>query len=93
MHAAAGAQILAVPSAFTKPTGAAHWEPLLRARAIECQCYVLAAAQIGQHNLKRETYGHALAVDPWGTIVAQCGEVCLQRGCYPGLWLPGCCSL
>ncbi|GFR42671.1 hypothetical protein Agub_g3482, partial [Astrephomene gubernaculifera] len=65
-----GAQILAVPSAFTVVTGAAHWEVLLRARAIECQAYVVAAAQAGRHNAKRESYGHALVVDPWGTVVA-----------------------
>ncbi|MGE3975150.1 MAG: carbon-nitrogen hydrolase family protein [Bdellovibrionales bacterium] len=60
--------VIAVPSAFTVPTGKAHWEVLLRARAIENQCYVLAAAQQGQHNAKRETYGHSLIVDPWGVI-------------------------
>lgn len=72
--AAAGAQLIAVPSAFTVPTGAAHWHVLLRARAIEAQAYVVAAAQIGKHNDKRSTYGHALIVDPWGTVVAECGE-------------------
>jgi predicted amidohydrolase len=51
-------------------TGAAHWEVLLRARAIECQCYVVAAAQAGVHNSKRESYGHALIIDPWGVVVA-----------------------
>ncbi|GIL63720.1 hypothetical protein Vafri_17747 [Volvox africanus] len=66
-----GAQVLAVPSAFTVITGAAHWEVLLRARAIECQAYVVAAAQAGRHNNKRESYGHALVVDPWGTVVAR----------------------
>ncbi|GLC72751.1 hypothetical protein PLESTF_001289500 [Pleodorina starrii] len=66
-----GAQILAVPSAFTVVTGAAHWEVLLRARAIECQSYVVAAAQAGRHNTKRESYGDALIVDPWGTVVAR----------------------
>ncbi|PNH11452.1 Nitrilase 1, partial [Tetrabaena socialis] len=65
-----GAQILAIPSAFTVITGQAHWEVLLRARAIECQAYVVAAAQAGRHNGKRESYGHALIVDPWGTVVA-----------------------
>ena len=63
-----GAMILLVPSAFTVPTGAAHWHTLLKARAIENQCYVLAAAQYGRHNDKRESFGHALAVDPWGKI-------------------------
>lgn len=62
-----------MPSAFTVPTGRAHWHTLLRARAIENQCYVLAAAQMGRHNVKRESYGHALAVDPWGEIVADAG--------------------
>jgi predicted amidohydrolase len=68
-----GAQILLVPSAFTVPTGNAHWHILLRARAIETQCYVFAAAQFGRHNDKRESYGHSLAVDPWGRIVADAG--------------------
>ena len=68
-----GAQILLVPSAFTVPTGHAHWHTLLKARAIEHQCYVLAAAQYGQHNDKRKSYGHSLAVDPWGTVVADAG--------------------
>ncbi|KAJ1972505.1 Carbon-nitrogen hydrolase [Dimargaris xerosporica] len=69
-----GANILTYPSAFTVKTGSAHWEPLLRARAIETQCYVIAAAQNGRHNAKRESYGHAMIVDPWGTIVAQCHD-------------------
>ncbi|EFJ42479.1 hypothetical protein VOLCADRAFT_66991 [Volvox carteri f. nagariensis] len=69
-----GAQILAVPSAFTVVTGAAHWEVLLRARAIECQSYVVAAAQAGRHNARRESYGHALVVDPWGTVVARLSD-------------------
>jgi predicted amidohydrolase len=95
-----GAQILLVPSAFTVPTGNAHWHILLRgayemhgiiclefvveyvpysihflfiARAIETQCYVFAAAQFGRHNEKRESYGHSLAVDPWGRVVADAG--------------------
>ncbi|XP_072986038.1 deaminated glutathione amidase, chloroplastic/cytosolic [Typha latifolia] len=65
------AQILLVPSAFTKVTGAAHWEILLRARAIETQCYVVAAAQAGKHNEKRESYGDSLIIDPWGTVIAR----------------------
>lgn len=69
----AGAEVLALPSAFTVPTGLAHWEALLRARAIETQCYVVAAAQVGQHNAKRASYGHALVVDPWGKIVVDMG--------------------
>jgi len=70
----AGAELLSYPSAFTVPTGQAHWESLLRARAIETQCYVLAAAQTGKHNDKRSSYGHSMIVDPWGVVVAQCGE-------------------
>ena len=62
--------LLSVPSAFTYPTGAAHWEMLLRARAVENQCYVIAAAQGGTHENGRRTYGHSLIVDPWGEIVA-----------------------
>ena len=71
-----GAEVLLVPSAFTVPTGAAHWEPLLRARAIETQCYVLAAAQAGRHSEGRESYGHALAVDPWGRVAARRADPC-----------------
>jgi predicted amidohydrolase len=74
----AGARILLVPSAFTVPTGRDHWEVLLRARAIENQCFVLAAAQVGQHTKQRQTYGRSLVVDPWGTLLAQVpdGEGC-----------------
>ncbi|KAL3046244.1 hypothetical protein OYC64_004285 [Pagothenia borchgrevinki] len=68
-----GADILTYPSAFTVATGAAHWEVLLRARAIETQCFVLAAAQVGRHHEKRSSYGHALAVDPWGEVLGDCG--------------------
>ncbi|XP_076055686.1 ntrilase and fragile histidine triad fusion protein NitFhit isoform X2 [Oratosquilla oratoria] len=74
LHRRLGAQILTFPSAFTVPTGLAHWEPLLRARAIENQCYVIAAAQTGHHNQKRASYGHALVIDPWGAVVAQVSE-------------------
>ncbi|XP_064032243.1 deaminated glutathione amidase isoform X2 [Pogoniulus pusillus] len=70
----AGAQLLTYPSAFTFPTGSAHWEVLLRARAIETQCYVVAAAQTGQNHGKRTSFGHAMVVDPWGAVVAQCRE-------------------
>ncbi|NWX50543.1 NIT1 amidase, partial [Steatornis caripensis] len=70
----AGAEILTYPSAFTVPTGSAHWEVLLRARAIESQCYVVAAAQTGKNHERRTSYGHALVVDPWGAVVAQCRE-------------------
>ena len=69
----AGARLLSVPAAFTETTGKDHWHPLLRARAIETQCYVIAAAQTGLHFGKRRSYGHALICDPWGTILAECG--------------------
>ncbi|XP_057340790.1 deaminated glutathione amidase isoform X2 [Microplitis mediator] len=69
-----GAQVLTYPSAFTYQTGAGHWEIILRSRAIETQCYVIAAAQTGTHNKKRVSWGHAMIVDPWGTIIAQCSE-------------------
>ena len=69
-----GAEILTFPSAFTVNTGMAHWETLLRARAVETQCYVIAAAQTGQHNERRSSYGHSMIVDPWGVVTAQCGE-------------------
>ncbi|WP_313738597.1 carbon-nitrogen hydrolase family protein [Pseudomonas sp.] len=68
---AEGAQLISAPSAFTAVTGAAHWEVLIRARAIETQCYVLAAAQGGLHPGPRETHGHAAIVDPWGRILAE----------------------
>lgn len=67
-------QVLLVPSAFTVPTGTAHWEVLLRARAIESQCYVVAAAQAGRHNEKRESHGHAMVVDPWGKVLADAAD-------------------
>lgn len=70
----AGAQVIAVPSAFTAQTGKDHWHPLLRARAIETQTWVLAPAQEGSHGHGRHSYGHSLIVDPWGTIVADHGE-------------------
>jgi len=60
-----------VPAAFTAHTGAAHWHLLNRARAVEDQAWVVAAAQWGKHNDKRESYGHSLVIDPWGTIVAE----------------------
>jgi predicted amidohydrolase len=71
--AEAGAAFLAIPSAFTKQTGEAHWHVLQRARAIENGCFVFAAAQGGRHENGRETYGHSLVVDPWGRIVAEGG--------------------
>ena len=76
--AQAGAQILTVPAAFTVPTGKAHWEAILRARAIENGCFVLAPTQCGTHDWgaepKRKTYGHSLAVSPWGEVLADGGE-------------------
>jgi predicted amidohydrolase len=69
--AEAGASFLAIPSAFTKQTGEAHWHVLMRARAIENGCYVFAAAQGGKHEHDRETFGHSLVVDPWGKIIAE----------------------
>jgi predicted amidohydrolase len=71
--AEAGASVLTIPSAFTRQTGEAHWHILARARAIENGCFVLAAAQGGKHENGRETFGHSLVVDPWGTIVAEGG--------------------
>ena len=70
----AGAQVIAVPAAFTVPTGLAHWEVLLRARAIEAGVFVIAAAQCGHHEDGRQTYGHSLLVDPWGEIITDMGE-------------------
>ncbi len=72
--AQAGASIITVPSAFTVPTGQAHWETLLRARAIETGCYILAPAQTGTHEGGRKTWGHSLVADPWGAVVAQAGD-------------------
>jgi len=70
---------LAIPAAFTAPTGAAHWHVLQRARAIEASAYVIAAAQVGRHEDGRETYGHSLVVDPWGEVLLDMG------GAGPGL--------
>ncbi len=72
--AKAGAQILTIPAAFTVPTGRAHWEVLLRARAIETGSFVLAAAQSGDHEGARSTYGHSMIISPWGDILAQRSE-------------------
>ena len=74
----AGADVIAVPAAFTVPTGKAHWQVLMRARAIEAELFVVAAAQAGRHEDGRDTYGHSLVVDPWG-------EVLLEMGGEPGL--------
>jgi len=71
--AIAGAKVIAVPAAFTKITGEAHWHILLRARAIETGCYIIAPAQGGKHQDGRETYGHSLIIDPWGGILAEGG--------------------
>jgi predicted amidohydrolase len=70
----AGADFISVPSAFTRQTGLAHWDVLLRARAIETGCYVFAPAQCGEHPGRRLTYGHSLIVDPWGEVLADAGE-------------------
>lgn len=76
------AEVIAVPSAFTKFTGQAHWETLLRARAIETQSYIVAANQGGKHSSGRETYGHSMIVSPWGDIISQCdqgeGVICAE---------------
>jgi len=71
--AESGASFLSIPSAFTKPTGEAHWHVLMRARAIENGCFVFAAAQGGRHESGRESFGHSLIVDPWGQILAEGG--------------------
>jgi predicted amidohydrolase len=70
----AGAEVLVVPAAFTLLTGKDHWHVLLRARAIEAQCYVIAAAQGGAHPRGRRTYGKSCIIDPWGEIIAQASE-------------------
>lgn len=72
--AKAGAQVITVPAAFTVPTGRAHWHVLLRTRAIETGCFVIAAAQCGTHDNGRKTYGHSVIVSPWGEILAEAGE-------------------
>jgi predicted amidohydrolase len=72
--AEADADVIAVPAAFTVPTGTAHWHVLLRARAIEAGLFVVAAAQVGRHEDGRTTYGHSLVVDPWGEVLLDMGE-------------------
>ncbi|MFZ5609506.1 MAG: carbon-nitrogen hydrolase family protein [Pseudomonadota bacterium] len=72
--AQAGARAIAVPAAFTRQTGAAHWHVLMRARAIETGCFIFAPAQTGRHPSNRETYGHSLIVSPWGEVIADGGE-------------------
>jgi predicted amidohydrolase len=97
--ARAGAKVISVPAAFTRPTGRAHWHVLLQARAIETGCFVVAAAQTGQHEDGRATYGHSLVVSPWGEVLLDMGEtpgeaVCEidlgavdeARGRVPSLW-------
>ena len=74
MLAQAGADFLSVPSVFTVPTGRAHWEVLLRSRAIENGAFIFAAAQTGEHTAGRRSYGHSLIVDPWGEVMAEGGE-------------------
>ncbi|HLN10813.1 MAG TPA: carbon-nitrogen hydrolase family protein [Xanthobacteraceae bacterium] len=96
--AEAGASFLTIPSAFTRPTGEAHWHVLMRARAIETGCYVFAAAQGGLHESGRETFGHSVVVDPWGRVLAEAdtepgvlfadidpAEVALARSRIPSL--------
>jgi predicted amidohydrolase len=73
-YSSTGATVLSISSAFTVPTGKAHWHTLVRARAIENQCYVIASAQWGQHNEKVTTFGHSLIVDPWGEVIADAGD-------------------
>jgi predicted amidohydrolase len=80
--ASLGAEVVFIPAAFTLFTGKDHWEVLLRARAIENLCYVVAPAQVGRHSANRLTYGNAMIVDPWGTVLARCPEgegVCVAR--------------
>ena len=96
--AEAGASFLAIPSSFTRQTGEAHWHVLMRARAIENGCFVFAAAQGGDHEDGRSTFGHSLVVDPWGKVIAEGGtepgvmfadidpaEVSTARGRVPSL--------
>lgn len=72
--AEAGADAIAIPAAFTVPTGQAHWHVMQRARAIESQCFVISAAQAGQHEDGRKTYGHSLVIGPWGEVLLDMGE-------------------
>lgn len=96
-YAREGVHLILIPSAFLVPTGAAHWHILVRARAIESQAYVIAAAQAGEHvgvhGERRSTYGHSLAVDPWGDVLADLGEtgpkvevVTLEPACLERVW-------
>ena len=76
----AGCDVIAIPAAFTVPTGAAHWHLLQRARAIEASGYVVAAAQVGRHADGRSTYGHSLVIDPWGDVMLDMGEAAEPGG-------------
>jgi len=89
--AKAGAQIISIPAAFTVPTGRDHWEILLRARAIETGCYIVAAAQGGNHENGRMTYGHSMIIDPWGKIIART-EGDESAIIVAEIDLTGCCS-
>ncbi|OUS70510.1 amidohydrolase [Pseudoalteromonas sp. A601] len=80
-----GAEVILVPSAFTTVTGKAHWQPLLTARAIETQSYVIAAAQAGQHENGRATYGHSLIISPWGNVLSELKNGTGFIGCQPDL--------
>jgi predicted amidohydrolase len=75
-----GAALIAIPAAFTVPTGEAHWHVLMRARAIETGCHILAAAQCGDHDDGRSTYGHSLIADPWGAVLGDAGTACDDTG-------------
>lgn len=77
----AGASLIAVPAAFTRPTGEAHWHTLLRARAIEAGAFVVAAAQAGHHEDGRATFGHSLVVDPWGRVLLDMGDTAGHATC------------
>ncbi len=77
-----GATIIAIPAAFTVSTGEAHWHVLMRARAIETGCHIVAAAQAGTHADGRQTYGHSVAVDPWGSVLADAGAAAAGDGGY-----------
>jgi len=77
----AGSAMIAVPAAFTRPTGEAHWHTLLRARAIEAGAFVIAAAQTGRHEDGRDTFGHSLVVDPWGRVLLDMGEAAGHAVC------------
>lgn len=83
-----GAALIAIPAAFTVSTGEAHWHVLMRARAIETGCHILAAAQCGGHQDGRSTYGHSLAVDPWGAVLADAGAAAASEGGYQTVLAP-----